>query len=452
MPLKSITANVGQEWFTDGITDALITSLARISGLRVISRSSVMKYKDSNESSSEIAKELGISYLIEGSVIRVGEEIKISARLIDASTNNYLWAQEYQRDFKNVLSLQSEIASDIAKHIQVKLTPYEQELLSNKPQVNPKAYDAYLKGNFYWYKLTPQSLEAALKYYEQAVEIDSGYALGYAGIALALAAHAQMGYEPFSAYSDKIANAVSKALQLDSTLAEVHYTLGCIKAWREWNWAQAIKDFETAIRINPNYAEARAYYSHLLFTVNRPEGALNQIEVALKLDPFNSLFQSLYAMDLMYARRYDDAIEVLEKVRQTAPFEPIILSTLKSAYHQKQMYQKALEIWRISFGSRNDTESIDVLKKGNAEGGYPVALQRIAELMIKRSKTQFVTPWQIATLFTRAGMKDKALDWFEKAYEAHDSNMPYLNIDPIFDKLRDNPRFKMLIKKMGLES
>ena len=452
LPLESITPNAEQEWFTDGITDALITNLARISGLRVISRSAVMKYKGSDKTASEIAGDLGISYLIEGSVLRLGEQINVTTRLIDATSNDYLWAQEYQRDYKDILSLQGEVARAIAGQIRVKLTPYEQNLLSSKREVNPKAYDAYLKGKFYLFKLTPQDLETALKYYELATELDPEYSLGYAGIAGVWLGRAQNGYVSYDVASAKAKPAATKALELDSTLAEVQSMIGGFNAWLEWNWEQSVTAYEKAIKFNPSLAEARAYYSHVLFFLNRPEDSMKQIELALELDPFNPLFQALYAMDLMYARRYDDAIKTLEKIRQTAPRDPVVLSTLKSAYHQKQMYQEALEIWRFSFEVYKDHEAIQALNRGNDEGGYSVALQRVAEIMIERSKIKYVTPWQIATLYTRAGMNDEAINWFEKAYEAHDNNMPYLSVDPIFDSLRDDPRFKNLIKRMGLKS
>jgi serine/threonine protein kinase len=451
LPLESIAPDAEQDWFTDGITDALITNLARISGLRVISRSSVMKYKDSDKTPSDIAGELGITYLIEGSVVRIEEQIKITTRLIDATSNDYIWAQDYQRDFKDILSLQREVARAIAGQIRVKLTPYEKNLMSKKNEVNPKAYEAYLKGNFYWNKLTPQALETALKYYKMATELDPDYALGYAGIALVWVGHAQQGYKPSRVASAKIKPAAAKALELDSTLAEVHYTLGVINAWGEWNWEQSVNAFEKAIKINPNLAEARAFYSQVLFILNRPEEGMRQIERALELDPFNALFQGLYAMDLMYIRRYDVIIERLEKVRETTPTDPIALSTLKSAYHQKGMYAEALEIWRLSFEARGDKKAIEALNRGNEEGGYSVALQKLAETMIERSKIKFVTPWQIATLYTRAGLNDEAMEWFQKAYQARDFNMPFLKVDPIFDGLRGDPRFIKLIKKMRLD-
>ena len=178
---------------------------------------------------------------------------------------------------------------------------------------------------------------------------------------------------------------------------------------------------------------------------------MDNIELALQLDPFNNLFKALYAMDLMYVREYDKLINLLEDVLETSPNEYMAMSTLRSAYHQKKMYDKALEMWERSFEVRKDPEAIDALKKGNEEGGYRVALQRVAELFIDRiDKGQYVTPWQIATLYTRAGMKKEALDWFEKALEANDPNMPYLKVDPIFDDLRKEPRFKRILEKMGL--
>jgi TolB-like protein/lipoprotein NlpI len=451
LPLESITPDTEQEWFTDGITDALITNLARISGLRVISRFSIMEYKGTDKTLSDIARELDISYLIEGSVVRMGEQIKIATRLIDAASNDYLWAQDYQRDFKDILFLQGEVAKAIAGQIQVKLSPYEQNLLSSKREVNPKAYDAYLKGNFYWFKLTPEALETSLKYYELALELDPEYALGYAGIVLVLGGRAQFGYESWQVIRSEAKSAAAKALALDSTLAEVHYMMGVNNTWGEWNWEQAVISFEKAIKINPNLAEARAFYSHLLFFLNRPEDGMKQIERALELDPFNTTFQVVYAWDLMYIKRYDDAIKTLEKIRQIAPHDPYALNTLKSAYHLKQMFQEALDVWRLSYEVRKDQEALEALNRGYDEGGYSVALQKVAETMIERSKSKYVPSWNIATLYTRASMKNEAFEWFEKAYEEHHRNMPYLNVDPIFDNMRDDPRFKNLIKRMGLE-
>ena len=450
LPFENITNDKDQEWFSDGMTDALITSLARIKGLRVTQRSSAMKYRGANKSASEIASELGVSYVLEGSVLQLADHVKITIRLIDALTNKYLWAEEYSRNFTELLALQGEVAKTIAGQVQVTLTPEELNLLTQAKTVNPQAYEAYLKGNFFLYKLTRDAIGTALQYYDLATQIDSTYAPAYAGIALVWGGRAQMGYIPMSVAAKEGEWAEAKALALDSSLAEVHYMIGVRRAWLEWNWDGAVQSVRKSVELEPNLAEAHAYFSHLLFILKRPDEAMEHIEEALKLDPFNPLIQSLYAMDLMYARRYDEVIQLLRKTLETSPMEPVALSTIRSAYHQKKMYDEALEAWRLSYEARGDREAIQALNRGRAEGGYSRALQSLAEMLIERSKTSYVTPWQVATLYTRAGMKEEALDWFDKAYAAHDPNLPYLSVDPIFDELRDRPRFQAIIKRMGL--
>lgn len=451
LPLENISAHKDQEWFTDGMTDALITNLASLSGLRIISRSSIMKYKETDKSAKEIAAELGVAYIIEGSVIKIDDQVKITTRLIDAKNNDYMWAHEYNRDFKNLLSLQGEVARAIAGQIRINLTPFEQKLLTAKHDVIPEAYEVYLRGKFSWHKLTREGIESAVNYFNMAVEIDPEYAQAYIGIALSHLVKAQMGYESLEEVEQKAEPAILKAMELDSTLAEVYYFQALMNGWVKWQWRASLADFKKAIMLNPNMAEARAYYSHALFIGGYPEQqGMQQIERALQLDPFNALFQALYGMALMYARQYDQVIEMLEKTLLDAPGNPITLSTLRSAYHQKKMYDQAIRIWRKSFEAGKDLESMEVLNKGLQEGGYMLALQRVAEHLIERSKKHYVTPWQIATLFTRAGKNDLALDWLEKALDVHDPNMPYINIDPIFDDLRQEPRFQNLIKKVGL--
>jgi serine/threonine protein kinase/Tfp pilus assembly protein PilF len=450
LPLENISRDTEQEWFTEGMTDALITGLARINNLRIISRSSVMKYKGSAKSSAEIATELGVSYLIEGSVVKMDDLVKITVRLIDAASNEYLWAQSYERNFKDILSLQGEVAQAIARQIEVNLTVNEMSYLTQKRTVNPEAYEAYLKGNFYLYKLTRRSLETALQYFELAAELDPDYAQAYTGIALANCVPAQMGYLPMDESYANAQPAVAKALELDDTLPEVHYMKGVLAAWYEWDWDLATYSLENAIRLNPNMAEARAYYSHVLFILNRPDDALPQIKRALDLDPFNPLYRWLYAMDLNYVQSYDEAISELRQTLERSPGDPGALHTLRTTYHMKGMYKEAIDIWRRSYIADNDQQSLAALDSGYALGGYSMALRCVAESKIKQSKTKYVTPWQIATLYTRAGMPDEALLWLEKALEAHDPNMPYLSVDPIFDYMRENPRFKNLISKVGL--
>jgi serine/threonine-protein kinase len=451
LPLENLSGKSEEEYFADGMHLALIGELSRISGLRVISRQSVLKYKGSGKSIQEIARELKVDVVVEGSVHREGSRVQIQAHLIRAlPEETRLWTQIYERDMREVLAMHSDVARSITREIKVKLTPEEENRLANPSQVNREAYEAYLKGMFHWRRLTREDLDKALGYFELARKIDPNYALAYAGISMVWGGRAQMGYVPAKEAGPIAKAAIAKALELDSALPEVHCRIALTRTWSDWDWKGAETAFKQAIEINPNYAEARAYYSHLLHYLRRPEEAMVQINRALELDPFNSLFQALYTMDLMYARRYDDAISLLLNTLRTAPNDPVALSTLRSAYHQKRMYEEALAIWTTSYGVRSDHEAVNALTQGYAKAGYSGALSRLAEMLIARSSTSHVTPWQIGTLYTRAGKTDEALAWLEKAYDARDQNMPYISVDPIFDDLRDHPRFQELLRRMNL--
>jgi TolB-like protein/predicted Ser/Thr protein kinase len=450
LPLENLTGDPQQEFFVDAATDELIGQLAQIAALRVISRRSVMQYKGVEKPLPEIAEELNVDALVEGTVSRVSDSVRIRVQLIKAlPEERNLWAQTYERGMTDVLVMYKEMARTIVDKTRVKLTADEEAKLASTRQVNPEAYEAYIKGRSHWYKLTSQDLELALQYFELALEKDSDYALAYAGIAEVWIGFRIQGLAPSSEAWPKVKEAALKALELDDTLAEVQFMLALVDLG-EWDWRDSEKAFQRALELNPNYPDARAYYSQLLFMMRRPEEAMVQIEQAMELDPFNTLLRSIYAWDLIYAHRYDDAIDHLRETLRTAPDDWTALSTLRSAYHQKGMYEEALEIWKRSYEARDDQEAEDALVRGYEEGGYSGALSSVAELLIERSRTTFVTPWQIGTLYTRAGKKDKALEWLEKAFEARDGNLIYLSVDPIFDYLRDEPRFQDMIRKMNL--
>ncbi len=451
LPLENLSGDPQQEYFSDGMHEALITDLAQLGSLkRVIARSSVMRFKGTKTPLPEIGRELRVDGLITGAVMRSGDRVRVTAQLINPATEAQLWARSYERDLRDVLSLQNEIVSAIPREVRIRLTPQEETRLASIRQVNPEAYDACLKGRFSWYKLSRQGLDDALTYFTLALEKDPEYAPAYAGIASVWGGLKQQGFASHDEATPKQKAAALKALELDSTLAEVHYLLAVINTWTDWDWLGADREFRRAIELNPNYAEARVYYSHFLNYVGRPKEAALQADRGLELDPLNTLFQGIYAMYLMQARRYDDAIAMLRKILAASPNDAIALSTLRSAYHMKRMYQEALEIWKASYEARGDREALEALELGSAEGGYQGALRRVAEMLVARSQKTYVTPWQIATLYTRAGMNKEAVDWLEKAYQAHDQNMPYISVDPIFDDLRSDPRFGEILRRMKL--
>jgi serine/threonine-protein kinase len=449
LPLANLTNDSAQEYFTQGMQDALITELTQ-AGVPVIGRTSVNRYQNTTKSVREIARELNSDAVVEGSVARSGDSVQIRAQLVDGTTEQTLWAGTYEGDLRNVLALHRQVTRAIVGEIRLALTPQAAVRLASTRSVHPDAYEAYLKGMFHWRRSTLRDLQAAKQYFDFALQKDPGYALAHVGIANVWIGLQQHGFVPASEATPLAKAAAAKALALDTTLAEVHSTLAFIKCWSDWDWPGAETGFRQAIQLNRNEPQARAYYSHLLHILGRPREAMAQIDSALELDPLNSLFRSLYAMDLMYARRFDDAIMLLRRTLQTEPTNTVALATLRSAYHEKGMYKEALDIWKASLEAKGDTVAEAALARGYAEGGYSRALSRMAETLVERSRTSHVTPWQIGTLYTRAGKNEEALDWLEKAFEARDPNVPYLSVDPIFDDLRANPRFQDLIRRLNL--
>ena len=451
LPLDDLSGDPEQEYLTAGLHDALIGELGKLSGLRVISKTSTLRYPGKKMLIQEIAKELGVDVIVEGSVVGSGDQVRIQLQLIEAfPQERHLWAREYKQDLRNILLLQNDIVRNIAREINVKLSPKEEILLGPASPVNPDAYKAYLKGMFHYDKLTESDFNVALEQFELARNLDPDLALAYAGIAMVWVGRVQQGLAPYFEGGVKVKQAAYKAIELDSTLSDIYATLAGINCWMDWNFTEAEKVYNKAISINANNARARAYLSHVLIILNQPDKALEQIEVAVALDPFNTLLQGLYGMDLNFAHQFDRAIDVLNQTLKDYPDDPLALSTLRTSYHMKGMHKEALETWKRSYVANKDLRAVEAISRGEQKGGYEGALENLAQYLINRSDSVFVTPWRLGTIYVRAGMEDEAIDWLEKAYYAHDSNMPYIGVDPIFEPLLDNPRFIDLLKRMNL--
>jgi serine/threonine-protein kinase len=452
LPFANLTGDPEQEYLSDGITQEMIAQLGRLhpASLSVIARTSVMRYKKTDKSIDQIGRELGVDYILEGSARREGSRIRISAELIQVRGQSQLWAESYENELAGILALQSEVARKVAGSLALRLLPGEQARLANARAVNPEAYDAYLKGLHHWHKLTPGDLESVQRYFELAMTKDPDYALAHAGMSLAWAGRQQMGLTPPAEAAPKAKAAALKAVALDETAAEAHHALAIVKGWSDWDWTGAEPEFKRAIEINPSFPDARAYYSHFLMIMRRPEEAMPQMERALQLDPLNELFQAMYGLDLHYVHRYDEAIAQFRKVLRTAPDHPSALGPLPLALFLRGMYPEALAAWKTYLTAIYSDRDVErALDRGYAEGGFAGAMRQAADALAARSRKTYVITEDIALLYVHAGEKGRALNWLEKGVEVRDPNAPYIG-EPSFDSLRSEPRYQALLRKMNL--
>ena len=447
LPFENLTGDAEQEYFVDGVTDELIGQLGQISALRVISRQSVMQYRGSDKPLPEIARELNVDAVVEGSVQKVGDSVRIRVQLIDAlPEERSLWGETYERAKTDLLMLYSEMAQIIADKTQVRLTAEESTRFMNARPVDPEAYEACLKGQFHWYKFTAKDLETALQYFELALEKDPDYAPAYAGIASVWGGRTYFGMLVSEAGPKRKA-AVDKLVELDSTLPEAHYKLAGEATWFEFDWDKAEREFRKTLELNPNYAKARVFYGLFLTGMGRFEEARAQMEYGLELDPLNSMYQSYLGIALERERRFDKAITQYRIGLALDPEFADALSGLRNCFHQKGMYEEALDATRKLFNARGDHDLVEAIERGNEEGGYHIAMRLAAEALVARSNRAYSLG--IATLYTFAGENDRALDWLEIAYQERMQNLVYLNVYPKWDPLRDDPRFQALLSRMN---
>jgi serine/threonine-protein kinase len=452
LPLENLSRDAAQEYLADGMTEALITDLAQIRSLRVISRTSVMRYKGTKKGLPEIARELDVDGVVEGSVLRIGEKVRITAQLIHASTDRHLWARSYERDFKDVLALQDEVAQAIASQIQARLTSDEQARLSRARSVNPEAHEAYLKGRYEWYRWTPESYQKALDYFRQSIAIDPSYAPAYAGLSMAYARLGDSGgaWRPGDAYP-KAKSAALQAVELDSELAEAHVALGMSILWNDWDWAAAERELRRAVDLNPGSAIAHQAYSVLLTNMGRNEEALVQIDRGHELDPLSLTTRGVKAFRLFSARRYDEAIEEAKSALQLDPAAIQAREILGRAYLQKGMVGPAItELERAVDLSRRDVGAVAWLGYAYGVAGKKEKAQELLRELEQRFERSYVSPPLVALVYLGLGDRDHAFEWLEKGYALRDNLIVRLNATREFDVLRSDPRFADLKRRVGL--
>ncbi len=450
LPLENLSGDGEHEYFVEGIHEELIAQLAKISALKVISRTSVIRYKSTQKPLPEIGRELGAKALIEGSVRRSGDQVRITVQLIEAATDKHLWAESYQRDLRDVLALQSDVARAIANEIRITLTAQEQAGLAGARSVNPRAYEAYLKGRFYWNKRTPAGLLKGIEYFNQAIELDPSDPLAYAGLADSYNQLAYRGHlSPNEAYARARA-AVTKALELNSGLAEAHASLGFIRLNYEWDWAVAERELRRAIELNPSYAEAHHWYSHYLLDLGRVEESLVESKRALELDPLSLIVNTHLGSHFVFARQYDSAIVQLKKTLEMEPnYYPAHLH-LGRAYQLKGNFKEALvELQQAVSLSQNNTESVAALAATYASSGRPAEAMKLLRELEQLSHRNYVSRIDIAEIYTALGNKSEALASLAKAYEQRANRLVEIKVEPAFDPLRSDGRFQDLVQRMN---
>jgi serine/threonine protein kinase/Tfp pilus assembly protein PilF len=451
LPFQNLSNDPSQEYFVDGMTEELIANLARIQKLRVISRTSAMQYKGTKKLLPQIARELHVESVVEGSVLRSGQRVRITVQLIQAATDEHLWAESYEKDLTDVLAVQGEATRAIAGEIKVRLTPEERERLATVRPVDSEAYDAYLKGRYYHYKFTPEDYEKALVYFRKAIDQDPTYARAYAGMAGVYATMTHEGLLPPREGIGKLEAAARKAQELDDKLGEVHFALAVV-ANAKWNGEAAEKEYEKAIVLSPQDAAIRLFHAQGIRRAGKWEEAIEEGKRAEELDPLSIETSRSLGSTYFWAGRYDDAVRQYRKAIEVNPSDPRVHDLLADTYARKKMYPEAIAEEQKYLSLSGDDEGAQDLGTDFAASGYREAMLRLYRKTLaftqEAARQYYVSPLQFAVLYAQLGDKDQAFTFLEKAFEEGHPWLRVLKEDPQFEPLRSDPRFAEIVRRI----
>jgi TolB-like protein/Flp pilus assembly protein TadD len=451
LPLENLSKDTSEDYFADGMTEELITQLGQIRSLRVISRTSVMTYKSNRKSLTEIARELRVEAVVEGSVLRSSDQVRINAQLIAVPADRHMWAQSYAGDLRDTLALQSRVASAIAEQIRATLDPRERAVLAKSKLVNPEAYEAYLKGRYFWNKRTGDGLKKATAYFTRAIEIDPNYAEGYSGLAdsYALSGDWKYGVLPGAEAFAHAKAAAAKALALDDSLGEAHASLALALDLYDWDWKAAETEYERAIELKPGYAPAHQWYSWHLIMMGRNSEAISELRKAESLDPLSLIISADIADALCVSRRYDEAVQQSKKTLEMDANFAVGHFELGQAFVQKQLYDGAIaELQRaIQLSGHSGAFESNLAHVYGVLGRNKEAVKILKDLEARHNKNPSVAA-DIALVYVGLGDRDRAMMWLNRAYEVRFKASILLH--PVFDPLRSDARFKDLLGRIGL--
>jgi serine/threonine-protein kinase len=453
LPLANLSGDPEQDYFADGMTEALITDLGKIGALRVISRTSAVQYKDTRKSLPEIAHDLHVDAIVTGTVLRAGSRVRITAQLIHAPTDQHLWAEAYERDLRDILELQSDVAQAIANEIRAKVTPSERAAVHRTPAVNPGAYESYLKGQHYFNKRTEEGLRKSVEYFNDAISQDVGMARAHASLA---DAYSTLGYAGYAVLDPKDAmpkakRAAQEALALDERSAEAYTTLAFISQNYDWDRSGSEKLYTRAIALNPNYARAHQMFAWHLAALGQHERARGEIEKARDLDPLSLIINHNVGWLAWYARQFDQAVAAYRTTLDLDVNFPSAHGSMGQALTIKGRYSEGIaEIEKaIDLLGGRPTVFVASLGYARAVSGDRAGAQTILAELIERSKTRQVPAYWIAVVYAGLGDRNRTFDWLERGYEERQGILVTLNVDPFFDAVRDDSRFSSLIRRVG---
>ncbi len=456
LPFEDMSPQKDQEYFCDGMAEEIINALTHVEGLKVIARTSAFAFKGKQKDIREIGNILNVETLLEGSIRKDGNQLRITAQLIKVDDGSHLWSEAYNRDLESVFAIQDEISLAIVDNLKVKLLGEEKTVIEKNPTDNLEAYDLYLKGRYFWNKRNEKGLKEAIEYFSDAIEKDTNYALAYAGLADCYILVAFYGYvsskDDIQNYFQKGKDAASKALDIDKALAEANASLAFVKLYHEWDWNGALKDFERAIQLNPSYETAHHWYSTYLSFFKRHDEAIAEVKHARELDPYSPIINRAVGRRLYFARKYDQAIEESLEALNITPDFYLTHRDLGLIYLQKGMFSEAiLEMQKaVRYSEENLTQKAYLGYVYGVTGNQTKA-QLILDTLIELSHKEYIPSLSIAIVYIGLGNNDNAISWLKKAYEEHSPGLMFLNASPIYDPLHSDPRFIDLLKKMGME-
>jgi serine/threonine-protein kinase len=452
LPFVNLSAEKDNEYFSEGLTEEIIMNLSKVQMLKVITRGSIMRYAKEGKNHKQTASDLGVQYLLEGSVRRQGRDLRITAQLVDAFRDEYVWVETYRGTMEDIFDIQEKVAAEIVRALQIRLSPDEKQILKKRFTENTGAYQLYLQGRFFWNKRSEEGLKTAIRYFEQAIEKDPHYALAWAGIADSYSLLGEFGKVPRKELYPKAEAAVNKALEIDNRLAEVHTSLASLLMLSKWDWANSEKEFRLALELNPNYATAHHWYSQWFLNMGRLEQSLRLISRAAELDPVSQAILKDKGLTLYYNRQYDEAIEMARRTLELDPNYASAHRLLSLAYQGKGAFDEAIvqnEKWGTL--TRNQVETTVARAQLYAVSGQTEEAKKLIDV-VEQDQLMIDQVYRgLALVYAALGDNDRAFKCLEHAYERHEEAILSLKVDPKVDPLRSDPRFVALLKKIGIE-